>query len=78
MRDVSGVSEAFVESDGVRLWTVSQGVGDTVMLCNGGAGCCDYLGPVAVMIDDLCRVIRFEQCGCGRSQPIPPITLKPA
>jgi hypothetical protein len=58
MRDLSGVTEAFVESDGVRLWTVSQGVGDTVMLCNGGAGCCDYLGPVAAMIDDLAKVKR--------------------
>jgi proline iminopeptidase len=70
------VTEAVVESDGVRLWTVSQGVGYPVMLCNGGAGCCDYLGPVAVMIDDLCRVIRFEQRGCGRSQPSPPYDIE--
>ena len=34
---------------------------------NGGPGCDDYLGPVAEMIDDLCRVIRFEPRGCGRS-----------
>jgi proline iminopeptidase len=78
MRDVSGVTEAFVDSHGVRLWTISQGVGHPVMLCNGGAGCCDYLGPVAGMIDDVCRVIRSEQRGCGRSQPIPPIASKPA
>ena len=65
-RDVSGVTERFVDSDGPRLWTVSQGVGHPVILCNGGAGCCDYLGPLAAMIDDLCRVIRFEQRGCGR------------
>jgi proline iminopeptidase len=76
MRDVSGVIEAFVDSDGVRLWTVSQGVGEAVMLCSGGAGCCDYLEPVAVMIDDLCRVIRFEQRGCGRSLPIPPYNVE--
>ena len=76
MRDVSSVTETFVESDGVRLWTVSQGVGDPVMLCNGGAGCCDYLEPVAAMIDDLCKVIRFEQRGCGRSQPIPPYNIE--
>jgi proline iminopeptidase len=76
MRDVSGVTEAFVDSDGVRLWTVSQGVGEPVMLCNGGVGCCDFLGPVVVMIDDLCKVIRFEQRGCGRSQPRPPHDLE--
>ena len=76
MRDVSGVTEAFVDNDGVRLWTVSQGVGHPVMLCNGGAGCCDYLGPVAAMIDDLAKVIRFEQRGCGRSQPIPPYNIE--
>jgi proline iminopeptidase len=66
MRDVSGVTEAFVDNDGVRLWTVSQGVGHPVMPCNGGAGCCDYLEPVAAMIDDLAKVIRFEQRGCGK------------
>ena len=36
MRDVSGVTEAFVDSEGVRLWTVGQGVGEPVILCNGG------------------------------------------
>ena len=34
---------------------------------NGGPGCDDYLAPMAGMIDDLCRVIRFEPRGCGRS-----------
>ena len=76
MRDVSSVTEAFVDNDGVRLWTASQGVGHPVMLCNGGAGCCDYLGPVAAMIDDLAKVIRFEQRGCGRSDPTPPYDVK--
>src|ERR671921_2670716 len=76
MRDVSGVTEAFADCDGVRLWTVSQSVGHPVMLCNGGAGCCDYLDPVAVMFDDLCRVIRFEQRGCGRSQLVPPYNIE--
>lgn len=38
-----------------------------MILCNGGPGCDDYLGPVAAMIDDLCEVVRFEPRGCGRS-----------
>jgi proline iminopeptidase len=28
------------------------------------------------MIDDLSRVIRFDQRGCGRSQPIPPYSIE--
>ena len=42
------------------------------MLCNGGPGCCDYLQPVADMLDDLATVIRFEERGCGRSESVPP------
>ncbi len=37
------------------------------MLCNGGPGLCDYLEPVAKMLDDRFRVIRWEMRGCGRS-----------
>ncbi len=37
------------------------------MLCNGGPGCCDYLEPVAEMLDDMAKVVRFEQRGCGRT-----------
>jgi proline iminopeptidase len=64
--------EIFIDSNGVKLRTITQGQGHPVMLCNGGPGCCDYLGPVAAMIDDVAQVIRFEQRGCGRSEPAPP------
>ena len=37
-----------------------------MLMFNGGPGCDDYLGLVAEMIDDMCRVIRFEPRGCGR------------
>ena len=46
------------------------------MLCNGGAGYCDYLEPVAKMLDDMATVIHFEQRGCGRSDPIEPYDIK--
>ncbi len=69
-------TEVFVTSRGARLWTVRQGQGYPVMLLNGGPGCCDYLGPVAGMIDDMAQVIRFEQRGCGRSEPAPPYDLE--
>ena len=68
--------ESFVNSNGVNIWTTRTGEGYPVMLCNGGAGCCDYLAPVAQMFDDMAQVIRFEQRGCGRSQPHPPYNIE--
>ena len=40
------------------------------MLCSGGPGCCDYLAPVAAMLEGLATVIRFEPRGCGRSEKV--------
>lgn len=68
--------ENFVKSNGARIWTVAQGSGVSFLLCNGGPGCCDYLGPVAAMVDDLANVIRFEQRGCGRSEAVRPFDLE--
>jgi proline iminopeptidase len=68
--------ESFVISKGVNIWTVRTGEGYPVMLCNGGAGCCDYLEPVADMLDDMAQVIRFEQRGCGRSPSVPPYDIE--
>src|SRR5262245_49124341 len=68
--------ESFVDSNGVNIWTTRTGEGYPVMLCNGGAGCCDYLAPVAGMLDDMAQVIRHEQRGCGRSQPAPPYDIE--
>jgi putative ABC transport system ATP-binding protein len=28
------------------------------VLCNGGPGCCDYLAPVAAILDNIAQVIR--------------------
>lgn len=47
-----------------------------MLLCNGGPGCCDYLEPVAAMIDDRVQVVRFEQAGCGRSDARPSYDLE--
>ncbi len=69
------MEETFVTSNGVNIWTASQGEGIPLLLCNGGPGCCDYLGPVADMVDDLAHVIRFEQRGCGRSDGTPPYDI---
>ncbi len=69
-------TEQPINVNGVRLWTISQGSGLPVILCNGGPGCPDYLAPVAELIDDIAQVIRFEERGCGRSDPTPPYTLE--
>jgi proline iminopeptidase len=73
---MSQESEKYIISNDAKLWTAVQGNGIPVFLCNGGPGSADYLGPVADMIDDLARVIRFEQRGCGRSDPNPPYDLE--
>jgi proline iminopeptidase len=70
------MTEQFVRSEGARLWTISKGSGIPVVLCNGGPGCCDYLAPVAAMLDDIAQVIRLEARGCGRSDPLPPYTIE--
>lgn len=60
--------ERLITSGTARLWTSQTGdTGPWLILCNGGPGCCDYLEPVARLIDDRARVIRWEQRGCGRS-----------
>ena len=69
------MTEQFVSSDGVQLWTVAQGNSIPIVLCNGGPGCCDYLAPVAAMLDGIAQVIRFEARGCGRSDAMPPYTV---
>ncbi|MDQ3656726.1 MAG: alpha/beta hydrolase [Chloroflexota bacterium] len=58
-----------------RMWVSDEGTGQPVVLCNGGPGCGDYLQPVASMMSDLARVIRFEPRGCGRSEPGGPYGL---
>lgn len=52
---------------GTTLWISDRGEGPPIVLCNGGPGNADYLEPVAAMIEDRHRVIRWEPRGCGRS-----------
>jgi len=69
------MSEHFIVSHGVKLWSNVEGKGIPVLLCLGGPGCSDYLGPVAEMISGVSRAIRYEQRGCGRSDRIPPYDI---
>ena len=42
--------EEILQINGVRLWTAVQGEGIPMVLCHGGPGGYDYLGPVADMV----------------------------
>ena len=64
--------EQVLQINDIRLWTAVQGTGIPMVLCHGGPGGYDYLGPVADMVPDLCQVVRYDQRGSGRSQPIGP------
>ncbi len=64
--------EQMLQINGTRLWTAIQGIGQPMVLCHGGPGGYDYLSPVADMVSDLCQVVRYDQRGSGRSQPIGP------
>ena len=69
------MNDDFIRSSNVKIWTTSSGTGTPIILCNGGPGCCDYLEPVANMMDDMAFVIRWEQRGCGRSDKKGPYDL---
>ena len=61
------MTEAFLDVKGLRLWTVVRGTGVPVVLCSGDPGCCDYLSPLAEMVDELCQVVRFDHRGCNNT-----------
>jgi proline iminopeptidase len=46
-----------------------------LVLCHGGPGSYDYLGPVAELLHDVAEVRRFDQRGGGRSTASAPWTL---
>ena len=64
--------EQILPINDVQLWTAIQGTGQPMVLCHGGPGGYDYLAPVADMVSDLCQVVRYDQRGSGRSQPVGP------
>ncbi len=66
------VSEELVDINGARLWTARQGKGPPLALLHGGPGIWDYFDELAVMIDDLVEVCRYDQRGSGRSEGGPP------
>lgn len=62
----------FSTSDGIRLWTATTGSATdapAVVILHGGPGLWDDYAVLAEMLDDLTVVHRFDQRGCGRSDP---------
>lgn len=62
----------FSTSDGIRLWTATTGTPTSavpVVILHGGPGLWDDYAVLAEMLDDLTIVHRFDQRGCGRSDP---------
>ncbi|KAB8313900.1 alpha/beta hydrolase [Tolypothrix campylonemoides VB511288] len=70
------MKEHFLQVNGATLWVAEQGKGWSVVLVIGGPGCCDYLEPVASLIDNVVHTIRFDSRGCGRSSLTPPYDLQ--
>lgn len=61
---------AVIEADdGVPLWVerTGGGAGMPLVLCHGGPGMWDNLGPLAALLDHDREVVRWDQRGCGRS-----------
>ncbi len=69
------MSQQFVDIGGAKLWTTLGGSGPAIVLCHGGPGNFDTLGPVAAMVSDLATVYRYDQRACGRSTGDPPFTV---
>jgi proline iminopeptidase len=63
-------------SDGARLWYRVDGSGVPLVLCHGGPGLWDNLGPLTGRLTAAvtAQVVRWEQRGCGRSEPRGPYT----
>jgi len=65
---VGDVQQRTIElADGTQLWAEARGTGPAVLCCHGGPGLWDYLSPLAQLLENEFRVIRFDQRGCGRS-----------
>lgn len=67
MTDVD--TQTVTTDDGVRLWASRSGRGEPLVLCHGGPGLWDMFGDVAGLLADLATVVRWDQRGCGRSEP---------
>lgn len=64
-----------VADDGRRLWAMTVGTGEPLVVCHGGPGLWDMFGDAAAMLRDELRVVRWDQRGCGRSERRGPYSM---
>lgn len=75
------MAESVLTDDGIRLWAHADGPDDgrgdaaAVVLCHGGPGLWDMAEPIAAMLCGERTVIRWDQRGAGRSDPVGPYSL---
>lgn len=63
-------TETVTADDGAGLWAQRSGRGaEPLVLCHGGPGLWDMFEDVAGLLGDLASVVRWDQRGCGRSDP---------
>ena len=68
--------ETFAKTrDGMSLSACVEGDGPPLLLCHGGPGLWDYLGDLALALIHEFQVCRWDQRGCGRSEPSAPYGL---
>lgn len=71
--------EFVTADDGCRLWSVRSGTEAPgrhgFVLCHGGPGFWNTLGPIARMLEDHGPVVRWDQRGGGRSEWQEPYTV---
>ena len=79
----SGGTETFVTADdGCRLWSISGAAparsgepAGGIVFCHGGPGYWDTLKPIADLVADRGRTVRWDQRGGGRSDHQGPYTI---
>lgn len=57
----------YVTVNGTRLWYLSEGKGEPLILISGGPGAAHYLYPYFSALADSYRVIYLDSFGCGKS-----------
>jgi proline iminopeptidase len=62
--------------DDRRLRVYQEGTGPGLVLCHGGPGLADYLGPLAALLADRACCVRWDQRGSGRSDRVGPFTIE--
>lgn len=70
------MGEMISKINGVSLWHIVQGQGIPIVLLHGGPGAYDYMVPVADLLSNRYKIIRYEQRGSRRSEKKGPYDVR--